>query len=233
MLPRSATVIEAVKDLFFPRHCVGCGSEGEFICSSCQKTISRIFAPVCPLCGRPQSGGVLCSSCIDWNAAIDGVRSPFRFAGVIRDAVHRLKYNNLRDISGLLSEFMARYLEKYPLNFDILVPVPLHPKRLKERGYNQSALLAAKLSELTGAPLVEGSLERTKNSIPQVKTESAAERRANVQGIFKMETSALRGKNVLLIDDVCTSGATLNECATALKQGGSASVWGLTLAREI
>lgn len=219
--------------MFFPKRCVGCGHEGEFICLSCRHTIGRIYAPVCPLCGRPQASGVLCPSCINWEAAITGIRAPFRFNGVIREAVHQLKYHNLREISGLLAVFLNDYLNRYPISCDILVPVPLHPKRLRERGYNQSGLLARELSKLNGIPVSESCLIRSIHSFSQAKTSSVRERLKNVSGIFAVKNDALRNKRVLLIDDVSTSGATLNECARALMSGGAASVWGLALAREI
>lgn len=233
MLPLLSIVKGATLDVFFPKRCVGCGREGEFICLSCQHTIGRIYAPFCPLCGRPQPSGVLCPSCVKWQAAISGIRSPFRFSGVIREAVHQLKYNNLREISVLLSGFLEDYLRRYPIPCDILVPVPLHPKRLRERGYNQSGLLANKLSKLTGIPVSESCLIRSKYSPSQAKTNSVQERLKNVSGIFDIKDNTLKGRDILLIDDVSTSGATLNECALALKAGGAASVWGLVLAREI
>jgi ComF family protein len=113
------------------------------------------------------------------------------------------------------------------------VPVPLHDKRLKERGYNQSALLAKELSRLTGFPVNETCLVRNVYNVPQAKTRNVEERKQNVIGIFSVVNDDLLEKKVLLIDDVTTSGATLNACASPLKKTGAASVWGLTLAREI
>jgi ComF family protein len=116
---------------------------------------------------------------------------------------------------------------------DVLVPVPLHSKRLRERGYNQSFLLAKELSNLTGLPVNDTCLERNVYNVPQAKTRNVEERRLNVIGIFTCKNEDLRDKKVLLIDDVTTSGATLNACASALKIAGAMSVCGLTLAREI
>jgi ComF family protein len=111
--------------------------------------------------------------------------------------------------------------------------VPLHPKRLRERGYNQSLLLANELGKLTGFPVNDSSLVRKIYNVPQAKTGSVEERRQNVIGIFSCVNEDLLEKKVLLVDDVTTSGATLNACASVLKAGGAMSVWGLTLAREI
>jgi ComF family protein len=116
---------------------------------------------------------------------------------------------------------------------EVLVPVPLHRKRLRERGYNQSCLLSEELGKLSGLPVVSDCLVRQKNSPPQAKTSTVEERRDNVVGVFDCRDGRLRGKQVLLIDDVATSGATLDACAAVLKASGAVSVWALTFAREI
>jgi len=113
------------------------------------------------------------------------------------------------------------------------VPVPLHQKRLKERGYNQSQLLARELSKLVNLPVVDDCLIRQRYAIPQARTSSVEERRSNVANAFICRNHRLQDKQVLLIDDVATSGATLNACASALKTAGATSVWGLVLATEI
>lgn len=111
--------------------------------------------------------------------------------------------------------------------------VPLHPKRLRERGYNQSQLLAKELAKLSGLPLLEDCLIRVRHSTPQARTTTVSERRKNVAGVFSCPNQRLEGKKVLLIDDVSTSGATLDDCARALKEAGASLVWGLVLAKEI
>ena len=177
---------------------------------------------------------LLCPSCVNWEADIDAIRSPFRFEGVIRKAIHEFKYRNLRAIAGQLANLLGDYLiVADPIPCEVLVPVPLHGKRLKERGYNQSALLAKELSRLTGLPVNDSCLIRSRYNVPQAKTRNVEERRQNVIGIFTCKNKDLRDKKVLLIDDVTTSGATLNACASVLKTAGAMSVWGLTLAREI
>jgi len=115
----------------------------------------------------------------------------------------------------------------------VIIPVPLHHKRLRERGYNQSDLLAQELGKLSEIPVDGKSLVRTKYSVPQARTASVVERHRNVIGLFECVTDSMQGQNVIVIDDVTTSGATLNACATALKRAGAASVWGLALAKEI
>lgn len=189
--------------------------------------------PLCPKCGRPQSSATLCPGCLSWQAEIDGIRSPFRFDGVIRQAIHELKYRNLRALAVLLARLLSDYLVSNPVPGEILVPVPLHHKRLRERGYNQSRLLAQQLGKLANLPVVDDCLIRQRHAPPQARTATVAERRSNVADAFSCRDLRLHGKQVLLIDDVSTSGATLDACARALKKSGAVSVWGVVLAREI
>ena len=236
VLPQLNGIKGAALDFLFPRFCVGCGKEGNFICQSCQAELPLIEAPVCQKCGKPLKNSarqLICSNCADWESGIDGIRSPFRFEGTIRKAVHEFKYRNLRAMAGQLAVYLADCLSENNISYDVIVPVPLHSKRLRERGYNQSLLLAAGLSKLTGFPVNDSCLVRKIYNVPQAKTGSVEERRQNVIGIFSCVNEDLHKKKVLLIDDVTTSGATLNACASVLKTGGAESVWGLTLAREI
>jgi len=189
--------------------------------------------PICPKCGRPQASGIVCPSCRQRQTEIDGIRSPFRFDEVVRKAIHQLKYQNLKAISRCLAELLADYLRSNPLPGEVLIPVPLHPQRLRERGYNQSSLLTRELGKLTNLPMVEDCLIRVKQAQPQVRAAGLEERRRNVTDAFVCRNDKLSGKQVILIDDVCTSGATLESCAIALKNKGALLVWGLTLAREI
>ena len=128
---------------------------------------------------------------------------------------------------------MREYLETVPFPSGILVPIPLHRRRLKERGYNQSALLAHELGRLANLPVLEGFLVRQRDTPPQARTTSAEERRCNVADAFICADHQLGEKEVILIDDVATTGATLEAAAEALRKAGTSSVWALTLAREI
>jgi competence protein ComFC len=224
---------EKIVDFFFPRRCVGCGKMGDLLCASCCQKLPRLLPPFCQKCGKPESSGVLCPACWGQQTDIDGIRSVFRFEGTVRRAIHDLKYRNLKSIAACLATLMANYLRDNPVHGDLLVPVPLHRRRLRERGYNQSSLLAEKLGKLTALPVLDGSLCRLKDSLPQARTTTVEERRRNVEKAFACQNGKLRGKTFILIDDVCTSGATLESCAAALKTAGAVSVWGLTLAREI
>ncbi|MFC1901201.1 ComF family protein [Chloroflexota bacterium] len=233
MLPHVAKLGGMALDLIFPQKCIGCGKEGSVICHRCQASLPRIMPPLCPLCGRPQSSGILCPDCVSWKASLDGIRSPFRFEGTAQQAVYQLKYGNLRILIESLANLLADYLAANEIPCDTLVPVPLHSKRIRERGYNQSALLAKRLGKFTGLPVVDNCLIRQLHTPPQARTANVEERRSNISGAFACRDERLKGKDVILIDDVSTSGATLDACAEALKDTGVKSVWGLTLAREI
>ncbi|MFC2024721.1 ComF family protein, partial [Chloroflexota bacterium] len=140
---------------------------------------------------------------------------------------------NLRALSEPLAELLSEHLRDNPIPGEVLVPVPIHPRRWRERGYNQSELLARKLCQFTGLPLVDDCLIRQWHAIPQTQTKTAGERRQNVSKAFACRDRRLANRKVLLIDDVATSGATLDGCARALKAAGASSVWGLSLARDV
>ena len=224
---------EKIVDFFFPRRCIGCGKLGDLLCASCSLKLPKLLPPFCQKCGKHESSGVLCPVCWGRHTEIDGIRSVFRFDGTVRQAVHDLKYRSIKSMADCLAAAMADYLKENRMPGKVLVPVPLHPKRLRERGYNQSALLARKLGKLTLMEVTDASLYRTKDSLPQARTTSVDGRRKNVEKAFSCRNTDLSEKSIILIDDVCTSGATLEACAVALKVAGADSVWGFTLAREI
>ncbi len=176
---------------------------------------------------------MLCPSCARHPSDITSIRSVYRFEGVIRRAIIELKYHNLRAIAPLLSASMAERLRNESFIPDLIVPVPLHPSRLRRRGYNQAALLARELGLLQKVEVSEGSLRRIREGDSQVRTHNAEARRQNVAGAFACTDSSVSGKRILVVDDVCTTGATLEACASALRDAGAAEVWGLTLAREV
>jgi len=221
----------ALLDLLFPLRCFGCGSEGSLLCPSCSRTLPRIELPFCQRCGMPYTEGNLCPACLSYPLSIDGIRSVFLFKGTARQAVLQFKYRHLKAAAEPLGQLMADFLRSNPLTGEVIVPVPLHPRRLRRRGYNQASLLAIEVGRLSGLPVVEGALVRVRDTVSQARSASAAERRSNVHGAFECP-QGLHGVKVLLIDDVCTTGATLDACAAALKAAGAASIWGLTTARE-
>jgi ComF family protein len=162
---------------------------------------------------------------------IDGIRAVGYLEGALQTAIHRFKYSNLRPLAAPLGELASDYLIDHRLPVDTVVPVPLHSRRLRERGYNQAALLAGEIGRAAQMTVVDDVLQRVRSTAPQVGL-SAAQRRENVRGAFQCTNASLKDRNVLLVDDVCTTGATMESCSIALRAAGVGVVWGLALARE-
>jgi len=151
--------------------------------------------------------------------------------GALREAIYALKYRGLRAAAPQLGRLLAQHLAGHPIPGDVLVPVPLHPHRLRHRGYNQAALLTKEVARLTGLPMREYLLARRRDTPPQVGTATREQRRTNVLDSFAV-TGDTQGLAVVLVDDVTTTGSTFSAAAAALKAAGVASVWGLALAKE-
>ena len=228
--PLGVKLARSVIDLVFPIHCAGCGREGSIICRQCGDGLARLVQPYCRVCADPGVSG-LCRWCSQFPRGFDSLRSPFRFEGPLRDALFRLKYKGEHASAGPLANLMVGYLDRNPVPVEALVPTPLHPRRLRSRGYNQSMLLAHEIGKRLNLPVREDLLIRISNPRPQVETQSQQERRSNVAGNFQCQGDAA-GMSLLLIDDVATTGSTMSECALALKSVGAGRVHAFTLARE-
>jgi len=242
-----------ILDAVFPPRCAGCQTwSKEVFCPACHAALRPIVAPICAVCGVPFDPlAHSASTCADCRAnryhgspPFVALRSAYVFEGAIRDAAHRLKYRDkvalAAPLAGLLQEFLERQPAAAPPiplgDLALLTPVPLHSWRRYRRGYNQSALLAAHLGKRI-AVLNGEVLRRTRHTSPQVEL-SARQRAENVKGAFSVDEAALEkwnphGGPVLLIDDVCTTGSTLRECAAVLKGAGVSEVYALTLARQL
>lgn len=147
MLPRVSKIKEAALDFLFPRCCIMRGKEGEFVCAACLAEVSKLESPVCHLCGKPVSSGTICAACALTKPVFDSARAPLQFHKAIRKAIHEYKYNNLRALSGFFTKFLYEYILENKISFDVIVPVPLHPNKLKECGYNQSTLICRELGK--------------------------------------------------------------------------------------
>lgn len=200
------------------------------MCDNCLSAAERIRPPLCPLCGRPLARERLCHVCQETRPSIDGIRSVAYFEGGLRRAIHRFKYYGATALADPLAQLLVEYQTENQLPADVIVPVPLHADREAERGYNQAALLAQALGARLELPTVDTALVRVRATAPQVTLDSL-ERRSNVTGAFRARQATVAGRRVLLIDDVCTTGATMDACAKALKAEGAQCVWGLALAR--
>lgn len=218
-------------DSLFPPRCVGCGRVGTWLCAECLDRFAFVEPPLCAHCGvgRVVTDG-LCARCRTSPLQIDSIRSVFYFEGPLREAIHCFKYQGRTELADPLGNLMAAYWMRCAIPVDVVVPVPLHPTRLRERGYNQAALLAREMAGRMDMLVDERALARRRATRPQVDL-NAGQRRENVRDAFHCSGDTLIDKQVLLIDDVCTTGATLEACGLALYAGGVCSVRALTLAR--
>lgn len=218
-------------DWVFPPECAGgCGRVGVRWCEACQAQVHLVTGPICPYCGDPRPDPTPCKDCSDLLPSYKAMRSYGIFEGTLREALHRLKYQRDIGLGEPLSKHLVELYNQLKWDIDIVVPIPLGIKRLKERGYNQSAMLARPFSFAMNKPYRPAALQRNRETRSQVGL-SAQERRANVENSFLASREEVEGKIVLIIDDVTTTGSTLNACAQALREAGASVVYGLTLAR--
>jgi ComF family protein len=217
----------------FPARCLGCGRRGDPFCPTCWADLARLRPPYCPRCSRPERTGTRCRDCQRAGPALAAVRAACAYTGPVALAVRRLKYSRERYLAAPLAALLEECLAARPLAIDALVPVPLDPTRSRDRGYNQAALLAAPVAAALNVPLAPDWLQRSRPTRPQVGL-NARERRANVRGAFTCpEPAAVGDRRLLVVDDVMTTGATLEACADALMAAGAAGVWGLVVARDV
>lgn len=228
------TFLQRFNDLLLPPHCVHCRSDESWFCQRCRQKISFIDHPICERCGTLVATDTPkdCHQCQNNRLQhITGIRSAAFFEdNPIRSAIHELKYRNHKAIAHELGKILTNSYRQYNLTADIIIPVPLHRSRLKQRGYNQSEMLAKPLGKALDLPVNTKALSRVRKTKSQMKL-SAAERHENVVDAFSCSDTKLAGQEILLIDDVCTTGSTLDACAAALKQNKVFSVWGLTIAK--
>lgn len=218
-------------DWVLPPTCPGCGIEGELICDDCESKIERIVGRTCKYCGQSVTGSLICGVCRQENHSFDAYRGYGYYTGVLRDAILRLKYGN--DIG--IARHLASYLENVVLStdwdFDIVVPIPLSPNKLEERSYNQASRLAKPLAASLDKPFKPETLSRIRETSSQVGLDKQS-RLENVRDAFRADSRLAKGYSFLLVDDVYTTGATLESAASELKISGATRVYALTLAKS-
>ncbi len=210
---------ETLLDLVFPPRCAGCRARGALLCATCRAACRPV-----PAAANAAAHSALGSPYLRSTAGV------FRFDGPLRQAVHMLKYRRRRRVARPLGRLMADYVARSGLEIDAIVPVPLHRDRLRERGFNQAALLAAALAERLGVPIEEHGLRRLRSTGQQAGLGRQA-RLHNVDGAFGWVAATPPPARVLLVDDVLTTGATIAAAAQALCEAGAVSVDALALAR--
>lgn len=229
----AAAVRAWLLDLLFPALCLGCGGEGQYLCSACRAGL-HAATPACPVCGKRNFTGILCAPC----RQASGLRrflAPYSYRDpLVRELIHAYKYNGVRALAGLFADEIAAFLTAYgirPRRSALLIPVPLARSRERERGFNQARLLAQELSNRLGLSVLEA-LKRVRATEQQIEMETHAARRANVADAFRVRDAGMvPGRFVILVDDVSTSGATLTEAATALRAAGAKTVWAIAIAK--
>ena len=221
-----------ILDLIFPKRCVGCGALGGYFCRKCRMRI-RPIAPnesICPVCERAAIGGATHPRCRT-RFGIDGLTSFFHYDGAVRAAVKAIKY---RYVSDLAKGFVSLVPEINTPRADVIIPIPLHAQRQRERGFNQAEKLAEKIAVRLQMPMRTDILTRTRKTVPQVAMSRRIDRLKNMHGVFVVmpgSVKAIKAMSILVFDDVFTTGATMREAAMALKRGGASVVWAVTMAR--
>ncbi len=237
-------LLRDIADVLFPPRCHSCRQVTDnltagIFCPACAGDIRYIAAPICPACGAPAPEGAgaetLCGDCLTAPKPFHLARSVAVFAGVLLEIIHRFKYRRHPELGRFLGRLMTERAcaGVQVRDYSVIVPVPLHVRRLRERGFNQSLLLARAVAARYGVPVDFLSLKRERDTPPQT-TMGRRERQANIRGAFRVaDGNIIRDRSVLLIDDVYTTGSTLAECARALLDSGAARVGVLTLARAV
>lgn len=237
--------VREILDLVFPPACESCGRVGQLgLCEACSEDIVRIEPPLCSHCGKPVDPNIthppqICSECRDDLPPYDGARSLALHVGPLREVIITYKFHGRSSLAPYLAGLLGDLIEsepdeEWPLplgDADLVVPVPLHPERLRWRGFDQAILIARELAPRIEIPLVDDNLVRVKPTLPQIGL-SSTERRKNLKNAFTVKRPAeFEGKSALLIDDVYTTGATARDAARALKTAGAGRVFFLTVTR--
>ena len=228
----------------YPSTCAGCSTpldserSGPF-CSACMENIDLVSQPYCPVCGIPYSSenttGHLCGDCLGGVHLFDRARATGFYRGPLREIIHRFKYGGQTFLARPLAKILAASGKELTRlhNIDLIVPVPLHFKRLRQRGFNQATLLARHLGSALKISVDYASLKRSRWTEPQTGL-TRRQRAVNLKNAFDLiRPEKIEAKSILLVDDVFTTGETVNQCARVLKKGGAVEVVVLTVARTV
>ncbi|HOK35625.1 MAG TPA: ComF family protein [Candidatus Pacearchaeota archaeon] len=228
----------ALLDFLFPKFCLGCGKEKTYFCPECFAKIKIFSAPICPYCERISPTGKICKDC-QKNLTGFIAAGPYQDE-LLRKIIDVFKYQFVKELATPLALFIWKFLEqnqeiefvKNPLDF-LLVPIPLHQRRKRERGFNQSEEIGKVLSPLLKIPMQNDILVRKKYTKPQAKLKIGREE--NIKDAFKINQNikigSLQNKKIILLDDVATTLSTLEEAGKVLKESGIKEIWGLTVAK--
>jgi len=237
------SLLASALDLIFPPMCHVCSSfipsAGNLhVCAACREQLTPLQSPLCSVCGIPfvgAGGDHLCGSCSAGSHSFDSARGAYAYEGAISDLIHAFKYQNKTHLRRPLAQLTIAVLPQLtsPSDHDLVLPVPLHRRKLSRRGFNQAVLLGEIIARHAGLPFDRYTLRRVRWTEPQINLK-ADERRANVKGAFEVTKPRLvEGLRLLLVDDVFTTGSTVEECSRVLKKAGAAAVDVITVARAL
>lgn len=218
-------------DLIFPKKCVNCGEFGGFVCQKCLAKIKPIETQVCPKCGKISDKGKWCSGCKGKSNLTGIIVSAQYRIGPTKEMIHYLKYNGVTELAPGLADLLIDQLIGEDVPEDVIITsVPLHKKKYLERGFNQSEMIGGIVAKKLGL-CYQNLLIRTKYTESQVKLKGDKRRENLVDAFASVPRISIDNKTIMIIDDVSTTGATLEECAKVLRQNGARRVWGLVVAR--
>lgn len=226
------SLTKGLLELIYPVRCGGCGVNGNILCKQCIDSFRFVEeASSCPICGRLIGHRIVCGQCLDKKRPFEEGFYGFYYEKRLRDAIHSFKFSGRKDVGKCLVQLVRAKMDTFSARFDCIVPVPVTERRLKERGFNQSFIIAEEISGITGRPVYHAVLEKAKETKDQY-TLSRDERKRNIKGAFSLRSEdALRGKRVLLIDDLYTTGQTAREASRMLAKGKAKAVLFFALAR--
>lgn len=227
-------------DILYPRYCLGCGAEGQYICENCQNFLGEASL-ICPVCGRGSFSGQRHPDCPS-RYQLDGLISVWEYEGLMKKVIHQIKYHHLGDavseVVALSLKAMAKDPERFAAFFAFLAEkplitfIPLTARKKRRRGFNQAEFIAREFGKMTDLAILP-LLQKVKETKSQTELEKEG-RQQNVKGVFALRKGVLKiPKNLILVDDVWTTGATMREAARLLKQVGARKIWGFTLARTV
>ncbi len=218
-------------DLVYPPQCIQCKKIGYRICPTCWQQRIYFSEKICAVCGSPLQENSICLGCATESQRFEKIRSLGPYQGILRSFILAMKFKRDLGLPELILPDLVALIEKSGFPVDCLIPVPLSKKRLKQRGYNQVVLWGIPLGKVLGIPFNTTILTQTKETASQVSL-SAEERWKNIRGAFSVDIDQVEGKDILILDDVITTGATLDECARVLRKAGARKISALTIARS-
>lgn len=224
-----------ILDIAFPIQCVGCSKEGKWLCEDCFKLIKLNQKTQCPICGKTFYLGKTCLKC-QRKTRLAGLIVACSYDNeILREAIRAFKFSFVKDLAKPLSKLLIRRLEDLDFNLGkssfVLTFVPLHKRRLRWRGFNQAEALANSLASHYKISILS-LLLRKRSTIPQSLVKDKGKRKKNIKNVFYCQNRELvKGRKIIIVDDVCTTASTLKECARVLSRAGAKEVWGLVLAR--